>query len=42
MANSIEYYQGVITDAYVSRAATLGIAIDPTIWSAVNLDRIVI
>ena len=42
MANSISYYQEQITTTYVSNAASVGVVIDPTTWSVVNLDRCVI
>lgn len=42
MANSIAFYQQQITQAYVANAATLGVTIDPTSWSATNIDRCVI
>lgn len=39
MAQTIQYYQKLITDAYVNGAATVGITIVPDTWSAVELDR---
>ena len=39
MAQTIKYYQDSITNAYVSNAAAIGVIIDPTKWSTVNLDR---
>jgi hypothetical protein len=42
MANTIQYYQTQITNAYVANAATIGISIRPELWSVTNLDRCVI
>lgn len=42
MAQPINYYQQLITDAYVSNAASVGVTLTPALWSAVNLDRCVI
>ncbi len=42
MAQTIQYYQTQITDAYVANAATIGITINPAQWSVTNLDRCVI
>lgn len=42
MANTVQYYQELITQQYVSGAAALGITIDPVNWSITNLDRLVI
>lgn len=39
MAQSIKYYQDSITNSYVINAAAIGVIIDPTKWSTVNLDR---
>jgi hypothetical protein len=42
MAQTIQYYQTQITNAYVANAATIGIYIRPELWSVTNMDRCVI
>jgi hypothetical protein len=42
MANTIKYYQDLITDRYVQNAAAIGIVINPALWSSTNLDRLFI
>ncbi len=42
MAQPISYYQQMITDAYVSNAAAVGVTINTSLWSATNLDRCII
>ena len=39
MARSIATIQTLITTQYVSQMASVGITIDPTIWSAVSIER---
>lgn len=39
MANTIQYYQTQITEAYVANAAAVGIIINPAAWSVANIDR---
>lgn len=42
MAQTIQYYQTQITNAYVANAAAIGITITPAQWSVTNLDRCII